>query len=482
VHEYVVRYRLEAVATPFVDHVELYWNVIGDGWDVPIADVRVAVVGPAPPLRIDCFAGETGDDDRCDAMAVAGDRATFAQGRLSSNEGMTVALAYPSEAFELGPPVLYERWSLARAFRVTPIVLAGAVTLGVIAVGGVLLLAHEQGRDRRLAGSPVDVAFAPVGVEGVPVPLGERSDGPVQFAPPDRLRPAQLGLIAHERVGPTEVSATLVDLAVRGHLRILEEGEGRVVDYRLERRRDDHAGLEVYEMQLVDSIFGPGSPVGTTVALSDLDQVFKARLDAVCGQVYDDGVERGWFPARPDKVRLRWRLLGVFLVVPTGAVLAAAVAWSSYALLAVPPFVAAVLMVVLAGRFPRRTPAGTGLLRRTRGFQHFIEDSEAPRARWAEQRSIFTDYLPYAIVFGCADRWARTFAPLGAEATAAAGGWYLGSRPFSVDDLTASTSRFASAAASSLSSVPPSSSGSSGFSGGGGSSGGGGGGGGGGSW
>ncbi len=109
-----------------------------------------------------------------------------------------------------------------------------------------------------------------------------------------------------------------------------------------------------------------------------------------------------------------------------------------------------------------------------------MRDSEGTRARWAEQRNIFSEYLPYAVVLGIATKWAKTFEPLGAEAMTGTTAWYIGREPFSADRFGHATENFASAASSTLSSVPQSSSGSSGFSGG--SSGGGGGGGGGGSW
>ena len=42
-HTYTIRYRVEAALNGFPDHVELYWNAIGDEWDVPI-DVAATVV------------------------------------------------------------------------------------------------------------------------------------------------------------------------------------------------------------------------------------------------------------------------------------------------------------------------------------------------------------------------------------------------------------------------------------------------------
>jgi uncharacterized membrane protein len=110
-----------------------------------------------------------------------------------------------------------------------------------------------------------------------------------------------------------------------------------------------------------------------------------------------------------------------------------------------------------------------------------MEIAEKERARFAERENIFSDYLPYAIVFGCVEKWARAFKDI--DATAATSSWYAGSSSlaaFSASDLSSNLSSFSNQVSSTIASTPGGSGGS-GFSGGG-SGGGGGGGGGGGSW
>jgi uncharacterized membrane protein len=64
------------------------------------------------------------------------------------------------------------------------------------------------------------------------------------------------------------------------------------------------------------------------------------------------------------------------------------------------------------------------------GFRKYLETAEASQIRFEEASAIFSRYLPYAIVFGVADRWAGTFQKV-AEAAAAAGSpllmpsWYI---------------------------------------------------------
>jgi uncharacterized membrane protein len=129
---------------------------------------------------------------------------------------------------------------------------------------------------------------------------------------------------------------------------------------------------------------------------------------------------------------------------------------------------------------PRKTREGAELLRRTLGFRHYMEIAEKERQRFAERENMFSEYLPYAIVFGCVEKWARAFSDI--DAAAATSSWYTGSSlgAFSASDLSSNLSSFSNQVSSTIASTPGGSGGS-GFSGGGGS-GGGGGGGGGGSW
>jgi uncharacterized membrane protein len=106
--------------------------------------------------------------------------------------------------------------------------------------------------------------------------------------------------------------------------------------------------------------------------------------------------------------------------------------------------------------------------------------AEKDRQAFAEKEHIFADYLPYAIVYGCVDQWAKAFE--GIDLKAVTSGWYVGNQytMFSAMNMSRDLSSFSSVVSTAIASTPGGS-GSSGFSGGG-SSGGGGGGGGGGSW
>jgi uncharacterized membrane protein len=152
--------------------------------------------------------------------------------------------------------------------------------------------------------------------------------------------------------------------------------------------------------------------------------------------------------------------------------------WTEWALVGLAVILAGVLLLVVGRAMPARTAKGTALVRRIRGFRRVIATAETHMARWAEQENVFTRYLPFAIVFGLTDKWAKAFADMGLAVDAP--GWYRGPHPFAYAAFADSIDSFAVTTGGTLASTPAAS-GSSGFSGGG-FSGGGGGGGGGGSW
>jgi uncharacterized protein (TIGR04222 family) len=476
-HAYELSYTVEGALNAFRDHDELYWNAIGTEWSAPIERASVTVRAPADITQVACFQGYAGSTLPCDRAGSRGRLARFAQTNLGSFSGVTVVVGLPKGAVPEPAPVLEVRWSVRRAFEVTPATVGGSAVIGAAAIAGVVALVWRRGRDRRFRGSPVDQVLGNPTGEHQAVPLGEAdASAPVEFAPPDDMRPGQMGTLLDEQANVLDVSATLVDLAVRGYLLIQEipkEGWFGKPDWRLIRLEKADDDLHTYERRLLSVLFRDG----TETTISELKNTFAARLEGVQESLYADAVRRGWFSERPDKVRTKWLGLGVVALIAAGAAAFVLAAFTRWGLLGIPLVVAALLLIVMAKRMPARTAKGTAMLRRVRGFRTVIETAETHMSQWAEKELVFTRFLPFAVVFGCTDRWAKAFEALGVEPDTS---WYVSPRPFVYAHFADSMEGFAVTTGGTIASTP-SGSGSSGFSGGG-FSGGGGGGGGGGSW
>ena len=476
-HSYELTYTVHAALNGFPDHDELYWNAIGTEWAAPIERATIRVRAPATITQVACFQGYEGSTLPCGRASAKGSEARFAQLALGSYSGVTIVIGLPKGAVPEPVPVLEERWTLGRAFEATPVTLGATGLLAMAVVGGAGALVWRRGRDRRFRGSQVDQVMGNPTGEHQAVPLGEAdASAPVEFAPPDDMRPGQIGTLVDEQANVLDVSATLVDLAVRGYLLIQEIEKGGWFgkpDWRLIRLEKTDDDLLTYERQLLTGLFRDG----TEVTISELKNTFAARLGDVQESLYTDAVERGWFSERPDKVRSRWQGRGVFALIAAGAATFAFARWTHWGLLGVPLILGAVLLLVTASRLPARTAKGTAMLRRVRGFRTVIESAETHMSQWAEKELVFTRFLPFAVVFGCTDRWAKAFAALGVQPDTS---WYISPNPFVFAHFAHSMDGFAVTTGGTIASTP-SGSGASGFSGGG-FSGGGGGGGGGGSW
>src|SRR5690606_32139780 len=136
------------------------------------------------------------------------------------------------------------------------------------------------------------------------------------------------------------------------------------------------------------------------------------------------------FIRNPATTRSLWLGIGIAVLVVGSGILAAAIIFTHFALIAVPLPLAGLALIALHGKMPHRTPRGTAALMRVRGFRRFIETAETERARFAENANLFYEYLPYAIVFGATEKWAKAFEGLDQEPSNP--GWYNSSRPFAV--------------------------------------------------
>jgi uncharacterized membrane protein YgcG len=370
----------------------------------------------------------------------------------------------------------------------------------VLAVLGAMVLA--RGRDRRHSRSDAHVVGGTAVQAEEAVPLSGHGEPAMQSAPPADMRPGQAGTLLDGVANPRDVTGTIVDLAVRGYLRIDDAGEQTSRDWSLVRLDKTGGGLLDYEQILLDGLFKGPTTVKTSTLLSELGPEFTDYLKQAQDALYADVAKRGWFTARPDKIRRRWVVIGCVLFITGVAGVIAAAATSHFGLIPVPVALAGLVLVGCARWIPVRTAKGTDLTRRLLGFRRYITTAApgqvpATGQTPAGQHDEFEDYLPYAIVFGCTKQWADVTAALAGADQAPS--WYRSGRPYSPGTLTAlsgsgyyfsSMHHFATTTSNRIASARSSGGGSSGFFSGGGSSGfsgggfsgGGGGGGGGGSW
>ena len=425
----------------FLDTDELYWNVNGNGWGVPIDKVSASVNFPAGAdnIKTKCYVGAMGSENQNCTAQAQGNAAIFAASNLLPYEGLTVVAGAPKGT--LVAPTAAAK--IADTLRDN-----SSYIIFLLSLIAFWLIWYIKGRD----------------------PGGKKTIAP-EFAPPEGLSPSDMGTLKDERADMLDISVGIIYLASRGFLTIKEiEKKGLFggKDYEFVKKSSS-ASKSPFETKLMEALFGGLD----SKKLSELKNHFYTSIPGLKDQLYDDLLKCGYFATNPNMVRGIAITLAV--IIPGGLMFLSALISGSLTA----AIVSGILLVPFAVWFgmamPRKTDKGAEALRKTRGFRMFIYTAERYRARFEEDKNIFSKYLPYAMVFGLTDKWAQAFKGLDINPP----DWYVGHGAFNAI-IFANMMTSASQNMSSTMASAPQSSGSSGF--GGGFSGGGFGGGGGGSW
>ncbi|PIZ85218.1 hypothetical protein COX95_04835, partial [bacterium CG_4_10_14_0_2_um_filter_33_32] len=304
-------------------------------------------------------------------------------------------------------------------------------------------------------------------------PEGRKTIVP-QYDPPDNLTPAEIGAIWDETVDNKDISANIVNLAVRGYIKIKKTEKGIILksdDYMLQRlKRDQEKNLEGFDQKLINSLFFADD----TVILSKLKDKFSKELEAVKDSLYKDITAKGYFPKNSDKLRKKYTGIGIFIFAAPLFIIELI---GITAILAI--MLSGFMIFVFSFIIPSKTKKGVLTKEYIMGFKEYLSMVEKDRIKFfnapEKNPETFEKFLSYAMVLGVEKEWAEQFKEIYNQNPS----WYEDSSGVAFNPVlfTANVNSFSSYTGNTLSSTPSSSG-----SGGGGFSGGGFGGGGGGSW
>ena len=203
------------------------------------------------------------------------------------------------------------------------------------------------------------------------------------------------------------------------------------------------------EPRLLDALFGGDS----TVKMSELRGEFHEDLAKVKEELYKQGINANrFFPRDPEKVRSQYQLSGLGVVAVGGIAIGILGAALGVGLIGVPIMIGGVVLFLSASTMPRRTARGRQMYRRCLGFRTYMTAGDQDRQRFAEEANIFEEYLPYAIVFKSARKWAAAFEALGIQKTDV--DWYVSPRGLVPLQFATSVCAFSSSVSTVMASTP----------------------------
>src|SRR5256714_11984185 len=285
-----IEYTVSDALRFFEDHDELYWYVTGDEWDIPIqaASARIILPEGATNIRTNAFTGAYRSRAQDADVDIAGNGVEMrTRAPLRLHEGVTVAIAF-DKGFVHEPTAankvslfLRSNWPLFAP---------------ILAFVVMVYLWWTRGRDPRLR------------------PIA------AQYEPPDQLTPGEAGTLVDNSADIRDITASIVDLAVRGYLAIEEHQRDRMLglvhdkDYNfiVHKDRAEWTNLKPHEQALLEGLFTTGK-VGESVSMSSLENQFYTSLPGIKNNIFASLVLHGYYKRRPDSVRSAHLGIGVVL-------------------------------------------------------------------------------------------------------------------------------------------------------------------------
>ena len=377
--------------------IELYWDFIGDRWPYPIYQGTASITGPTPALAALCFYGPAGSTKQCQVEQGA-DSATVLSADLSGGGALTGVIGWAPDGFtqmptpNITPDPMVEQVSRLKASIPFLLVIALAALAAPITTAVL----------RRRSNAGVVLAATPV-----------------RYSPPDGLRPAQVQAGVDGTVDSRGYTATLLDLAARGHITLTEQDSGWLGGKQLNigwtgTGKDTLAG---WENDLVGAILKGGS----AATMGSYDPVLTATTSTLTSRLSAEAKSTGLYNPdgdRPDRSYVVLSILGGVLVVVGFFI---SLFLGDYALSSMVLFAMTGLALVaggLVGRAitPRRqTKISADFLGQVAGFRRLLNsDSADARRDFAEKigltsDAIFATFMPYAVVLGLESTWVSTF-------------------------------------------------------------------------
>lgn len=467
--EYDITYRVFGAIGYYDNYDEIYWNVTGNNWQIPIKNTSASVFLPNNiiPKQESCYFGRKGNTTKCNMVSSG---SFSSPGVLNNGEGLTIAVG-----FEKGIVAVYEIPTSTRISRIVRMI--WPIIFPILAF--IFLIVYRKKRGKIPKGT------------GIIIP---------QYDVPDNLTPIEVKSITKGKIESKDIPAEIIYLATQGYLKIKRiEGKKLKIfskkDYTLILLKESKELSNEFDRDFLDILFGVNAVSGGTVNLSTLKDQFLDLIFSIKTKLFEGLINKGYYIKSPSPLFSFFnrgnptkRITSVFITITIIVIFfgemilnfLGSVLYLNPIILLISAIATIIILFILSKNMSNMSVKGVEMKEYLLGFKKYLQIAEKDRINFhnaPEKRpEIFEKLLPYAMVFGVEKLWAKEFKDIYVNPP----NWYEGSSGnFSTINFSHNMTMFSNFTTGILSSTPG---GGGGGSGGGGSSGGGGGGGGGGSW
>jgi len=393
-----IKYNVRNPTRFFDGHDEFYWNVTGNDWPVPIDHASATVRFPdnaAGSLRVQAFTGVYGSVQHDATAKAEGADALFETNNpLPMRGGLTIDVYIPKDILKEPSALTKFLWFVGG----NPILFLPPAMLA-----GMFILWWYKGRD-----PDPGISVAPM------------------YEPPFGISPAEAGTLLDDTIHPRDITSTIVDLAVRGYIKIEESAEKILVfthkDYifhLLKPREQWDADLAAHERVMLENVFASGNDT----RLSSLKNRFYTAVPVIRQDIMAALKRKGIYLLDPESangysIGAGFAILALFGVFQF-------LGWANFFNSVLLLVICLPLTAIIWWLFARVMSAKTIKGGRTRvavlGFQEFMNRVDAERLKLMPPTT-FEKYLPYAMALGVEHHWAQAFAGIVKDPPQ----WYVG--------------------------------------------------------
>ncbi len=367
------------------NYAEFYWNVTGNDWPVPIDHASAFITLPENAvggIRAQAFTGAYGSKQSEANVEVKAANVMFETTRpLPMRGGATIDIYIPAGIIKAPSALTKLFWFLGS----NPILFLPFFTFAVM-----FALWYSVGRD-----PDPGISVAP------------------QYEPPKGICPAEAGTLVDDTIHPRDITSTIVDLAVRGYIKIEEKVDTFLVfhhkDYLfhlLKPREQWGSDLTPHERVMLENIFLGG----TETQLSSLKNRFYTVIPIVRQDIMSSLKSKGIYMLDPESANGYSIAVGIAIAILVIAI--QVMGWMnlfySVPLLIGSAIVSAIIWWLFARQMTAKTVAGARTRIAVLGFEEFMNRVDADRIKRMPPDT-FEKFLPYAMALGVEHHWAQAF-------------------------------------------------------------------------
>jgi len=227
-------------------------------------------------------------------------------------------------------------------------------------------------------------------------------------SPPMAIPPAIVGVLYRQKIGAREIAATLIDLARRKDIVILDRERG----FAFGKGKFDKRLLG-YEKTLLSKVFREKMTAERLeVEKRIANHLYSKKISVVSAGIHAIATRMGYFRVSPFKLHIRYRLIGsaAFIIGLLGFLASLMITSLPQvsALFWLGMMASALIIAFTAGNIPLRSEIGKEALSNWLAFRKYLSNPELiPYSN--EIHKTFEEYLPYAIVLDCESAWVNRF-------------------------------------------------------------------------